>query len=243
MAHCDYLTVASRELERRALAHGIPAERIIYLPNGSGLKIDPRPTREEIEGKRTALGLGERPTLLLYSRLFEFDTERLIAVLAGVKAQIPEVAILMIGAGLFAEQAAEMRQRLEAAGLLENCVDVGWLEEKELPQTILAGHVGLYLMDDTLLNRTKCPVKLADMVALGLPVVAEAVGQVEAYVQDGTTGYLRPTGDVEGLVKALVELLQMPQLGRNVFANRAIAHYQTHFSWFGQAYQLINIQG
>ena len=63
-------------------------------------------------------------------------------------------------------------------------------------------------MDDNLINRSKCPVKLADMLAVGLPVVAEDVGQVPEYVIQGKTGLLRPSGDVADIASDLVTLLQ-----------------------------------
>jgi len=85
-------------------------------------------------------------------------------------------------------------------------------------------------MDDTLLNRTKCPVKLADMLSVGVPVVAEAVGQVSEYVVHGRTGLLRPSGDVAGLTADLVYLLQNPT-ERQRLSEGATTHIRTHFAW------------
>ncbi|HID53191.1 MAG TPA: glycosyltransferase [Anaerolineae bacterium] len=90
--------------------------------------------------------------------------------------------------------------------------------------------VGIYLMADTLLNRTKCPVKLADMLSLGIPVVAEDVGQVAEYVVHGRTGLLRPPGDDDGLTTDLIHLLQNPGQRQTLAANAA-AHIAQHFSW------------
>jgi glycosyltransferase involved in cell wall biosynthesis len=85
-------------------------------------------------------------------------------------------------------------------------------------------------MDDTLLNRTKCPVKLADLLAAGVPVVAEAVGQVPAYVVAGETGFLRPSGDVSGLAHDLVALLEDEALQARL-AQAARARLEAHFAW------------
>jgi glycosyltransferase involved in cell wall biosynthesis len=117
------------------------------------------------------------------------------------------VAVLLVGAGLFAADSARFREQIEAAGLRDAIIETGWVELDELPATLAAADVGLYLMDDTLLNRTKCPVKLADMLVAGVPVVAEAVGQVTEYVRDSRSGTLCETGDVAGLVAAAVALL------------------------------------
>ncbi|MEM7798996.1 MAG: glycosyltransferase family 4 protein [Chloroflexota bacterium] len=235
MTHCDHLIVASRELEKRATEMGIPAERLTYLINGPGIRVEqPFPPPERAQ-KRVELGLGENPTLLLYSRLFEFNTERLIITLIGLIQRVPDIKILMVGAGLFADQAKELRKQLAAANLLEACVDVGWLEEDQLPNTLRAADVALYLMDDTLLNRTKCPVKLADLVALGIPVVAEEVGQVSAYVVDGENGYLKPSGDTDGLIDRLAELLSITPEARQFIGAKGKALHQETFAWETQA--------
>lgn len=225
LAHQHALTVASRALQSLAWAHGVPRSQVHYLPNGAGIQPGiPAGTR------RGELGLAGRPVLLLYSRLFEFDAGRLVAVLQQVHTALPDLAILAVGAGLYEADAASLRRRLQDTGLDRALVDAGWLPEAELPAVLAAADVGLYLMDDTLLNRTKCPVKLADMLAVGVPVVAEAVGQVPEYVVHRETGLLRPSGDAEGLAADLILLLQEPALRRRL-GQQAAERVEGHFSW------------
>jgi glycosyltransferase involved in cell wall biosynthesis len=230
MAHCHALTVASRELERMAIAIGtagtVPPQRIHYLPNGPGIG----DRTAEAPARRAELGLEGRPTLLLYSRLFEFDTTRLIEVLKQVKAAVPNFRLLLVGTSLYHEDAAQFQEQLQAANLTPHIVEVGWLDETAVPDTLASADVGLYLMDDTLLNRTKCPVKLADMAYIGVPVVAEGVGQVTEYVKDGQTGVVCPVGDVAGLGAAVVWLLQNP-FERESLSAGARAHIRASFTW------------
>lgn len=228
MRHNHALTVASRALETIALSMGIPAERVVYVPNGPGIE------GQKAEGRRRK---EERPTILVYSRLFEFDTGRLVAILRGVKTAVPHLSILMVGAGLYEADAAQFRQQLAAAGLAEAVTDAGWTEPEALPALLTTADAGIYLMEDTLLNRTKCPVKLADMAALGLPVVAEAVGQVNEYVVHGRTGLLRASGHVAGLTADLIHLLQNPAQ-REQMGQAAAAHITANFNWARQAERL-----
>ena len=67
-----------------------------------------------------------------------------------------------MGASLFEDDAERLRRDLAIEGLEDRFVHAGWLEEHELPNVLAAADVALYLMDDTLLNRSKCPVKLAE---------------------------------------------------------------------------------
>ncbi|HSH03364.1 MAG TPA: glycosyltransferase, partial [Anaerolineae bacterium] len=158
LTHCSGVTVASRHLETLVWGLGVAREKVAYVPNGSGL----RWPVAEASGLRAELGWEKRPILLLYSRLFEFDVSRLTRILERVREQVPDLAILSIGTGLFAEEAAQLREEWQVAGLLESVHDLGWVEEQLLPGVLAVADVGIYLMDDTLLNRTKCPVKLAD---------------------------------------------------------------------------------
>lgn len=212
LTHAHAVTVASRTLESLVWSLGMTREQVAYVPNGPGIPLRAIAPAERAAA-RARLGLRGRPTLLVYSRLFEFDTARLATVLAGVRAAVPDVAVLLVGAGLYDADSARFREQLAAAGLLEAVVDVGWVALAELPATLAAADVGLYLMDDTLLNRAKCPVKLADMLAAGVPVVAEGVGQVTEYVRDGRTGVVCASGDVAGLVGASVALLRAGEQG------------------------------
>jgi len=232
MSHCHSLTVASKVLQSIALSHGISSENVVYIPNGSGFTSDKSSSgAEETKSvKRRELGVEGRPVLLLYSRLFEFDTSRLATILTGVKTAVPNVAILSIGESLIADDAVKLREKLEETGVLEAVVDLGWIDLDDLPFVLNSADTAIYLMDDTLLNRTKCPVKLADLLSVGIPVVAEAVGQVPEYVINGRTGFLREPGDVDGLIADMVSLIQnKPQRAQMAAASRA--HYAENFSW------------
>lgn len=229
LTHAHAVTAASRTLESLAWSLGAPREHVHYVPNGPGIPLDPVPSAERAAA-RDRLGLGERPTVLVYSRLFEFDTARLAAVLAGIRTGVPDVTVLLVGAGLYEADSVRFRGQLATAGLTDAVVDMGWVALDRLPATLAAADVGLYLMDDTLLNRTKCPVKLADMLAAGVPVVAEAVGQVTEYIRDGRTGALTASGDVAGLVTAAVELLADAEKRLN-WGAAAREDARARFSW------------
>ena len=234
MTHCHRLTVASRALESIAWSMGIPADKVSYLPNGSGvpnlLPLQSERWQAARKARRAALTVDEqRPFLFLYSRLFEFDTARLVEILARVKTAVPHLHILSIGTGLFAAESAAYRAQLAERGLLDAVHDAGWVDINKLPDWLAAADVGIYLMEDTLLNRTKCPVKLADMIAAGLPVVGEAVGQVNEYVVHGRSGFLHPSGDIDHVAGSLIRLLQDEALRRQM-GLAAQQHAQT-FAW------------
>jgi glycosyltransferase involved in cell wall biosynthesis len=74
------------------------------------------------------------------------------------------------------------------------------------------------------------PLALLEYGAMGLAVVATAVGQVSDVLDGGRAGVLVPPGDHRELAKALVSLLRSPEdrerLGRNLGA-RVTATFDT----------------
>jgi glycosyltransferase involved in cell wall biosynthesis len=56
------------------------------------------------------------------------------------------------------------------------------------------------------------PNVVMEAMACGLVVVATRVGGVPELIEDGETGFLIEPGDLENLVKVLVELIEHPDL-------------------------------
>ena len=240
LSHADAVTVASRTLESLVWAMGVPPERVFYVPNGV--------TRAE-EVRRQE-GEGGVQTILLYTRFFEFAISRVIDVLRLVRERVPGAELMVVGKGLFGEE--EELFRLSAAAGLEvahaagftdgeprelrdgtedaDVRYVGWVEPERLPSAFAQADVAIYPFDDTLVNRAKCAVKLGDLLAAGVPVVAEAVGQNEAYIRDGETGFLVAPGDVEAFADAVARLLETPALGQRV-GRAAARDVEERFGW------------
>ncbi len=222
MRHADALTVASRALQTLAWAQGVEGERLHYLPNGVAW-----------QGGRVTPILHDRPTLLLYTRFFEFDLERLWRILAAVKEELPNLRLRIIGKGLFGEE-ERLRELARRAGWHiapdGDLVEEGWLAVDQLLPAFERADVALYPFDDTLVNRTKCPVKLLDLLAAGMPVVAEAVGEIREMIRDGRSGWLVPFGDEGAFAEALLSLLRDSAARRSLGENAA-EDVRRRFSW------------
>lgn len=221
------VTVASRALQTLAWAQGGAPERVFYLPNGFAW---PHPPVEAEDRSR--------PTILLYTRFFEFDLERLWCIVTRVRETHPSVRLYVVGKGFFGE-ASRLLGRASEAGwrVTESVLDeeadlvyAGYVSLAEQPAHFARAHLAIYPFDDTLLNRTKCPLKLMDLLAAGLPVVAEGAGQVAEVIVSGETGLLVQPGDEQAFVAALLHLLEQPE-ERRAMGRRAAAHVRQRFSW------------
>jgi glycosyltransferase involved in cell wall biosynthesis len=191
------VTVASRTLETQVWGFGVRPERVIYLPNG-------------VEGGRSSGGQeGERwsaPTLLLYTRFWEFEVWQVVATLVAIVQKRPEVRLLVVGKGEQGEE-HELLRLAQRAGVAPAVDYRGWVEPAHIPMLLASADAALVPVDDTLINRARCSVKLLELMAAGLPIVAGRVGQVAEYLDDGRSGLLVPPGDPAALAQAALRLL------------------------------------
>lgn len=228
----DGVTVASRSLESLAWGMGARLGTTLYLPNGPVV----RPAGSREQGRRR-FGFGaKQPVLLLYTRFFEFDQQRLYTVLEQLCSRMPQLRLLVVGKGQQGEEQA-LEQVADQRGFGEQVTIAGWIRPEQLPDCLAAADAALYLFDDTLINRTKCPAKLAELAACGIPIAAERVGQIAEYLQHGESGLLVESGDVEGLVQAAQRLLTEHAFAQRI-GQAARQRMATLFGWEKRADEL-----
>jgi glycosyltransferase involved in cell wall biosynthesis len=146
-----------------------------------------------------------------------------------VAARLPQARWLIIGQGLQHEE-KKLQAGLEQAGLSQAAFFAGWVPAEELPAYFAAANVAIHPYDDTLLNRTKCSMKLVDLLAAAVPVVADAVGQNNEYIEHSRSGLLLPPGDDRAFVEALVTLLQEPHRQKQL-GQAAARRMQASYTW------------
>ena len=183
--------------------------------------------------------------ILLYTRFFEFPVSRVVQVLLRVRERVPQAQLLVVGQGLFGEE-KELFRLAALSGLnvahhasgstfdVSRSTDAiiyrGLVPRAALPTCFARATLAIYPFADTLVNRAKCPVKLTELLAAGVPVVAEAVGQNREYIRHGETGLLVPPGDVAAFSDAVTNLLENAQL-RERLGRAAARDVRERFGW------------
>jgi glycosyltransferase involved in cell wall biosynthesis len=216
--------VASRALEGLTGDLGVPAQRINYLPNcvestppGNGGRV------------REKLGIAaDVPLVLLYTRFFEFEQERLYRLFAEIHRKVPHARFLVMGRGRNREEERLITASSEL-GFRDSLLMAGWIEPQDLPDYLAAGDVALYPLDDTLINRAKCPAKLTELLQAGLPVVADAIGQAKEYI-DPASGTLCTSNDAADMATIAAELLLNPEQ-RTAKGEASRSFILAHFGW------------
>jgi len=185
--------------------------------------------------------------MLLYTRFFEFPVSRVVEVLLRVRECVPQAQLLVVGQGLFGEE-EELFRLCAQAGLnvqregvslsphlplslpAADVIYAGWAPPDTLPACFARADVAIYPFDDTLVNRAKCAVKLMDLLAAGVPVVAEAVGQNREMIRHGETGWLVEPGDAVSFADTVVQLLEDAPL-RARLGQAAARDVRERFAW------------
>ena len=98
-----------------------------------------------------------------------------------------------------------MRKRIDAAGLQSRIVITGELDIEEVPRWYQRLTIYAFTSRNEGFGLT-----LIEAMSVGAALVASRAGAAELVVEDGVTGVLTPTGDVDALVAALEPLMRDP---------------------------------
>lgn len=185
---------------------GVPERKIRIVPNGvDATRLTPPPDDER---RRLAAGLGlpsGAPVVGIVARLSpEKDHATFLAAARLVARRRPEARFLIVGDG-------PLRAALEASAAAQGLA----------AQAVFAGARAnaprLHsLMDVAVLSSVNdCfPFAALEAMAMGVPLVATAVGALGDIVEPGTTGHLVPPRDPPALAERIAALLDDPGLAR-----------------------------
>jgi len=195
----EKITVTSKTLLERALNIGIPADRIVHLPEGAATDyIQPIPAREA----RLSYGLPEDALVVLTG--LDWEIERSLCIFAALLKKIPATLIV-----LGREHLAAVRKAQEL-GIGSQVHFTGWVSDDDYPCWIACADVCFLSLEDTLLHRARWPAKILDYLAAGRPVVTNGVGEVLDLFTQREVGVLAHY-DIEAMAEAIAALLKDPE--------------------------------
>ena len=196
---------------------------VYYLPNG----VDPAPVAP------VPHQMGKRPIVLAYTRFVEHSPEELLRVWQRVLKHEPQASLVVAGQGPSA-QASHLLYAAKTAGVSHSMLMVGWVPSASRAGLFAAVDMAVLPVSDTPLNRAKSPMRLLDLLAAGVPVVTQDVGEYGRLVSDGVTGRVTVPGSEGALAAAVVRLLRDPLL-RERLGQAASAAMRVEYSWSGLA--------
>ncbi|MFZ2487262.1 MAG: glycosyltransferase [Anaerolineae bacterium] len=194
--------------------HDLGQPHCYYLPNGVDI------SRSQNTAQTQQLALPERNNrlrALLYSRFVEQSPQDVWAVWQRVLAHVPQAELIVAGQGGSGE-VAQLRALAAAAGAGDSIKAVGWCPAAARPGLFAAVDAAFLPVQDTPLNRAKSPMRLLDLLASGVPVATQRVGEYGRYVQHAVSGLLAEPGDYAALAEQVLRLLNSPELGARLAA-------------------------
>jgi N-acetyl-alpha-D-glucosaminyl L-malate synthase BshA len=128
-----------------------------------------------------------------------------LRVFAGILERMP-ARMLMIGDGPLRQECVELAHELEIAGRVQ------FLESTPSIEKFMSV-ADLFLLPS---EQESFGLVALEAMASGVPVVASRVGGLPELVEEGKTGFLRPMGDVQGMLEASLEILSNRTRRRNM---------------------------
>ena len=114
-------------------------------------------------------------------------------------------------------------------GLGNSIIFGGWVAYENIPTYLALGDVAVYPFDDTLLNRTKCPGKLIELMKSGRAIVNK-VGQIAEYIEDQKSGILVNSADPSEFSSIVIELLRNANM-KMMLGENAQKRLSNSFNW------------
>ena len=178
---------------------------LVEIPGGVDAELfRPIPT-----GRRAELGLEGREVLLYVGRFVPLkNLPLLVSSFATVRQARPRASLVMVGEGALEGKVREQVRRL---GLEGSVLFLGQQPHDRLPE--------LYALADVVVLSSSfdnSPNAVLEAGACERPVVATRVGGVPRYVSDGENGLLVDPDDAVGFARAVVHLLESPDLRRDM---------------------------
>jgi glycosyltransferase involved in cell wall biosynthesis len=188
----------SGAMARELAALGVPAEKVTVVLTAIDALERPAAPPSEL---RARLGLpADRPLALFLGRLSPVKgPDVLVEALRPLRERGVRAAFVLTGEG---QLRGPLEDAVRAHGLQDEVVFTGPVPRERVAEYLAASDVLV------LPSRSEgLPHAVLEAMALGLPVVASAVGGVPEVVQDGVTGALVPPEDPRALAAALEPLL------------------------------------
>jgi glycosyltransferase involved in cell wall biosynthesis len=230
LGSASLIVVVSQALASELVARGVPAGRVLAVPNG----VDPERFHPGVDGSAVRARHGIAPDETVVGFVGSFGAWHGAEVLAQAFAQVvargePEVRLMMVGDG---SRLPAVRSIVEKAALGDRVILTGLVPQSEGPAHMAACDI---LVAPHVANADGSaffgsPTKLFEYLAMGKAVIASALDQLGEVVVDGSNGVLVAPGDEAALARAIVNLVQGPEL-RARLGRQARRDAVEHYTW------------
>lgn len=228
LQRADLVACGSDLVAEEVIRLGAAAERVLVTP--SGVDLEQFAPSDGGDVVRRRLGLEAR---FVVGWVGSFRPFHCLDQAVYALASLDGASLLLVGDG---PERSRIERLASEAGV--HTVTTGTVGHSELPAYLQAMDVGIVL---SAAGQTfhYSPLKLAEYLAAGLPVVAPRVPQLSERLHDGVDALLVPPGDFQALEEALVRLRDDVEL-RRTLGGSARAAARERWSWDNQVKRVLD---
>jgi len=168
-----------------------------YIPNGANP--DVFSPVESVDDKKTLLFMG-----LFHKDLV--DGDMLIKAMAKVSKE-HDVRLMLVGEGQDRPAMERMAKDINIDALFTGHVN-------NVPEVIAKADIGVISFRENLLNKCKCPLRLFEFMACGIPIVSTKVGEPSHILKDGAG--LLVNSSIDSLAEGILTLLKQENLCNSI---------------------------
>jgi glycosyltransferase involved in cell wall biosynthesis len=227
-SHADGLFVVSEVLRKYFLESGVPADRILVIPNGA--EVDRFKPEAADQAVRLQMGEGNVVVGFVGSFASFHGIEQLRQAIDFACSRRKNVRFMLVGSG---ERSKKLKEHCVQMGFDKVVHFAGHVPPERVPGYMAAADILLapYEAQDLFYFS---PIKIFEYMAAGRAVLAASVGQIAEVIEDGTNGILYNPRDPESLGVGLDKLLDDPSLRRRLGEN-ARQTVVGHYTWRANA--------
>lgn len=206
---------------------GLGARQVVYVPNGiDRARFQPLPPFQRAALRR-GIGVGERPLVGYIGSLSlnNHPVDLLLHAFARLLNHV-EAHLLIVGGG---EDSAALRELSQQLGIADYVRFAGHVSLAAVPGFMSLCDVTVDPVNDDDVARARCPLKLIESLALGVPMVTGDVGDRRELLAEGAAGLLVEPGSADALADGLAELLTHPQQLKA--KSRTAVSHAAHYDW------------
>jgi glycosyltransferase involved in cell wall biosynthesis len=217
----DRIIVNSFTGAKMAAQRGIPADKMVVIPNGIDTGQFHPDTKSGRESRRQ-FSLSEKDRIVgIIGRLDPIKDHATLLEAAGiVREQIPFFKLVIIGSG-DGEYEQKLKTRVQSLGMES---DVIWIPSQN-------NLLGIYNMLDVCVSSSigeGFSNVISEAMSCGTPCVATDVGDSAMIIEE--TGRMIPPGSVNEMAQAIRDLLDMPPNDRTNLGRKARERIMANFS-------------
>lgn len=202
---------------------GVPKEKTLYIPQAPEKIYE-----QEIHDKKLEKRFKDTFNIVFAGNINpaqSFDTVVAAAKIVYDKGH-KNLNYIIIGEGMSKKW---LMSEVEKQGLSSQFTFEGLKPVEEVPKYQTIADALIVALSKSPLFEYGIPAKVQSYMASGRPIVAAMDGEGQNLINNSGAGICVDSGDAEGLAKAIIDLVSMPQKKRLAFGKKGQKYHFTHF--------------